>query len=206
VADEVAHVGRDVGRRVEELALADPGPRVAGDVAHCVAAAFPGGEADLGDLADQVGRVGQRHVVDLDVLARRDVALVERRELLDDAGERVHLLGGDPAEGELDADHLDRGLALAVYALLQAEADELVLGRLALEELAGLGVEVVELPLDDRDHVARDVLVDLGVLERPAAALALLGLRLALDGGWLHDWVWTPGVFVDGRAATDAAI
>ena len=43
------------------------------------------------------------------------------------------------------------------------------------EELLGLVVEVVELALEDRDDVARDVLVDLGVLERALAALALLG-------------------------------
>ena len=77
------------------------------------------------------GRVGQRDVVDLDVLARRDVALAQRRPALDRLGEGLHLLGGDAAERELDADHLDVGLALAVDALLEAEADELVLGRVA---------------------------------------------------------------------------
>ena len=117
---------------------------------------------------------GQRDVVDLDVLARRDVALAQRRPALDRFREGLHLLGGDAAERELDADHLDVGLALAVDALLEAEADELVLGRVAAHELGGLGVEVVELPLEDRDHVAGDVLVDLGVLER--ADLALAGL------------------------------
>ena len=44
------------------------------------------------------------------------------------------------------------------------------------EEAAGLGVEVVELALEDRDQVPGDVLVDLGVLERAELALALLGL------------------------------
>ena len=42
--------------------------------------------------------------------------------------------------------------------------------------LLGLGVEVVELALDDRDHVPGDVLVDLGVLERAELALAVLVL------------------------------
>jgi hypothetical protein len=79
------------------------------------------------------------------------------------------------------ADHLDVGLALAVDALLEAEADELVLGRVAVEELPGLGVEVVELLLEDRDDVPGDVLVDLGVLER-----ALLPLGPVRCGGWLH--------------------
>ena len=80
---------------------------------------------DGGDLADQRLHVAQRHVVDLDVLAGRDVALVERRVLFDDVGEGVHLLRRDAAEGELDADHLHVGLALAVDALFEAEADEL---------------------------------------------------------------------------------
>ena len=49
---------------------------------------------------------------------------------------------------------------------------------LALEELLGLVVEVVELALDDRDDVARDVLVGLGVLKRADLALAVLLLVL----------------------------
>src|SRR5207248_9942228 len=63
VPDEVANVGSDVGRRVEQLALADAGPRVAGDVAYGVPAAFAAGEVDLGALADELRRVGQRHGV-----------------------------------------------------------------------------------------------------------------------------------------------
>ena len=113
----------------------------------------------------------------LDVLARRDVALVERHVLLDHLGERLHLLGRDPAEGELHADHLHVRLALAVNALLQAELDELVLLGLTGEELGRLGLEVVVLALQDRDHVARHVLEHLGVLERAT---------VGGDGSWLH--------------------
>ena len=184
VADEVADVGHRVGRDVEELALGDPGPRVAGDVADRVAAALAGGEPGVADQPDELGRVGQRHVVDLDVLAGGDVALAQRRPALDRLGEGVHLLGGHAAERQLDADHLDVRLALAVDALLEAEADELVLRGLPPHELGGLGVEVVELALDDRDHVAGNVLVALRVLERadpPLAGLVLLAhLELVL--------------------------
>ena len=131
-------------------------------------------------------RVGQRHVMDLDVLARRDVALAQRRPLLDRLGEGLQLLGGDAAQRQLDADHLHVRLALAVDALLEAEADELVLGDVSPHELGRLGVEVVELPLDDRDHVAGDVLVALGVLQRadpPLAGLVLVAhLELVLGG------------------------
>ena len=80
--------------------------------------------------------------------------------------EGVHLVGRDAAERELDADHLHVGLALAVDALLQAEADELRPRRLPVEELRRLGVEVVELALEDRDDVTGDVLDDLWVRER----------------------------------------
>ena len=132
-----------------------PGVRVAGDVADRVAAALARGEAGVGDLADQLRGVGQRDVVDLDVLAGRDVALVERRVLLDHRGEGVHLLGRDAAHRQLHADHLHVGLALAVDALLEPEADELLLGLLAAQEAAGLGVEVVELALDGSGSGAR---------------------------------------------------
>ena len=104
--------------------------------------------------------------MDLDVLARRDVALVERHVLLHDVAEGVHLLRRDAAEGELDPDHVHVRLALAVDALLEAELDELVFRRLAREELGRFRLEVVELVLQDRDHVPRHVLEHLRVLQR----------------------------------------
>ncbi len=128
VADEVADVGDRVRGRVEDLVGGDAGPGVAGHVADRVAAALARGEPGLGDHLDQVLHVAQRHVVDLDVLAGRDVTLVQRRPALDDVGEGVHLVGRDTAERKLDPDHLDVGLALPVDALFQAEPDELVLG------------------------------------------------------------------------------
>ena len=130
MAHEVADVGTGVGRRVEQLVVADAGPRIGGHVAHGVAAALAAREAGVGDLADQRRGVAQRHVVHLDVLPRRDVPLVEGDVLLDHVGERLHLLRRDAAERQLDADHLDVGLALAVDPLLETEADELGLGRL----------------------------------------------------------------------------
>ncbi len=64
-------------------------------------------------------------MVELDVLAGGDVAFAQRHPALDHVGEGVHLIGGDAAERELDADHLHVGLALAVDALFEAEGDEL---------------------------------------------------------------------------------
>ncbi len=93
-------------------------------------------------------------MVELVVLARGDVALAQRRVLLGDDREGLELVRGDGAEGELHADHLAVGLALAVDALLQPEADELVLRTLPFEECRGLGAEVLKLLLEDRDHAA----------------------------------------------------
>ena len=104
----------------------------------------------------------------LNVLARRDVTLVQRHVLLDHVGERLHLLRRDSAERQLHADHLHVGLALAVHALLEAELDELVFLGLPVEEFLGLGLEVVELALQDRNHVPGHVLEHLWVLQRAA--------------------------------------
>jgi hypothetical protein len=112
-------------------------------------------------------------VVELDVLARGDVALVEGRVLLHHVGEGLHLLRRDAAEGKLHADHLHVRLALSVDALLQPEADELVLWGITREELGGLVVEVVELAFEDRDDVPGDVLADLRIVQRALLALAL---------------------------------
>src|SRR5262249_56663298 len=97
--------------------------------------------------------------------------------------EVLNRLGVDAAVGQLDPDHLHVGLALAVDALLESEADELLLGLLAAQEAGRLGVEVVELPLEDRDHVTGDVRIDLGVLEGPDLALASLLLAGILRQG-----------------------
>ena len=95
MAHEVAHVRADVRRHVEQLVLRDAGPRVAGHVAHRVAAALAARQAGLAELADRLLDFRQRNVVHLDVLARRDVALVQRHVLLDDVRERLHLLRRD---------------------------------------------------------------------------------------------------------------
>jgi len=177
VAHEVAHVRAGVWRHVEQLILRHPRPWIAGHVPDRVAAALAARQPRLAELADRLLHFGQRDVVHLHVLPGRDVALVQRHVLLDHIRKGLHLLRRDPAEGQLHADHLHVRLALAVDALLEAELDELVFGHLALQELAGLRLEVVELPLDDRDHVPGDVLQNLRVLKRAA---------LGGYGYWLH--------------------
>ena len=116
-------------------------------------------------------------MVQLDVLPRRYVTLAQRHVLLDHVRERLHLLRRDAAEGQLHAHHLHVRLALSVDALLEAELDELLFRRLAVDELRRLALEVVELAPQDRDHVPGHMLEYLGVLERSARGG---------DRNWLH--------------------
>jgi hypothetical protein len=163
----------DVEQFTQERARAG----VACDVAHGVAAALPAREADLAQLTDHHRHRRQRDVVDLDVLPGRDVTLAQRRVFLDRVGERVKLIGRHAPHWQLHADHLDVCLTLAVDTLTQAKLRELVVLQLASQKLPGLRVEVVELVLDDRDHVPGNVLEHLGTLERtllrPAVSVLL---------------------------------
>ena len=156
-AHEVAHEGARVRRHVERLVVADARPGVAGHVAHGVAARLarrqPGGAEDLHDVV----RVGEREVVQLHRLARRQVALAERREVLRDHGEGFELLRGGAAEWQFHAHHLPVRLALAVHALAQTELGEVVGLAVLSEELGRFRLEVLELFLEDRDHAARAV-------------------------------------------------
>ena len=133
--------------------------------------------------------------------------LLSGRVLLDDVREGLELLGRDAAHRQLHADHLHVGLALAVDALLEAEADELGLRRLAAQELRRFGVEVVELALEDGDDVTGNVLEDLGVLDRAPALghrersglhagsvslLAVRGGRIKLPNADRDSAIWPP--------------
>ena len=157
VPHEVAHEGAGVGRGVVDLVVADAAPRVAGDVAHGVAAGLAGRQPGVAQHANGHGRQRQRHVVILHVLARGDVALLERGEPLGHFGEGVELIGRDAAERQLDADHLDVGLALPVDPLLQPKAGEQVRIALAAQEGRRLGVEVLELFVTDRNDAPRRI-------------------------------------------------
>ncbi len=154
VAHEVAHESAGVRRDVEGLVGAHASPGVACHVAHRVSTRFAGGEPYLRHHPKRLAGAGQRDVVQLHVLARGDVALAQRSELLGDAAERVELIRGHAAERQLHADHLPVRLALAVDPLLEAESDEGPLLAVAVEEGRRLRLEVFKLLLEDRNHEA----------------------------------------------------
>src|SRR6185312_7079724 len=98
----------------------------------------------------------------LEVLPRRDVALAQRGVVFGDVGERLHLRGSYASERQFDAHHLHTRLPLAVYALLEAELDERVFRRLAIQELCRFGREVIEFALEDWKHSGWVVGIDEG--------------------------------------------
>jgi len=147
-------------------------------VAHGVTAGLTGGEADLCESAQEIGDLGEFHVMELDVLPGGDVSPTPG-ELIGQHTHEIELLGGDGAGGELDAHHLiGAALALAVDAVVESHHPEHVLGDLLGEVLGdgrfepfdiGLlfGVEIAVLGGgDDRRHdVLRSVVGYVGESE-----------------------------------------
>ena len=123
----------------------------------------------LGKQAHHVAGADQVDEVELDVLARGDVAAAQAGVLLGDLAHHVHLLGVDAAVGQLDAHHLLVHLALAVGAHAQAERRELALQRFGVGAVArGLELVVLDLFVErDEDMPGLEVGRDLWVcLER----------------------------------------
>jgi hypothetical protein len=116
------------------------GEGVAGDVANAVAAGLDGVQVDLGQRVEDVGGVGQLDPVELDVLARGEVAVVPV-PAPSDVGQPAQLYAGQRAVGNGDPQHV--GVQLQVQAVAQAERLELVLGQLTGEAAGDLGAELV---------------------------------------------------------------
>ena len=154
--EEPRHLVED-GRHVEELVGGDACDRAARHVAHRVAARTDGRQPDLVEPAKDLGQGCELEIVELDRLARRQLAralAVLERELPHCA----QLLGRDPAGGQLDAEHERPDLRLVVVEAPPLEADEILLGCLLVAggDQRGQLVEHAEralLTLDALDRV-----------------------------------------------------
>ena len=117
-----------VGPRVDDLVGRDAGERIARDVADAVAAGLDAVHVDIGQQVHHVGAARQRNPVELQVLARREVA-VAAVVLARDACQRAQLPAAQLAVGHRDAQH--RRMALDVPAVLQPQRPKLVVAQLA---------------------------------------------------------------------------
>ena len=104
MTEQKPHGRAGVGGHVERLVAADAREGAGGDVAHAVAARLPRGDADRREPAHQGRGVVELDEVELHVLPGRDVA-DSVAVFLGEVGEGVHLLGGHPAERDLDPVH-----------------------------------------------------------------------------------------------------
>ena len=169
--------------------------RAGGRVPHRVAARLGAREAHLVEAPPDLGELVEPHPVDLDVLARRDLAepvgldvvVPPVAEVADHAGHARELVGADPAARDPDPEHEPVLLAVVVDAHQAHPSDgEHALARLDL----GPGVDVVRL---DRSLDGR---ADLGRSLRPVEHL-LIGhafapcrwLSLGVPSSWTEQWM-----------------
>ena len=96
-----------VGGYVEALVAANAGQGAGGDVAHHVAAGFLRGDVHCGQTPHEVGGIVDVNEVELEILPRGDVA-DGIGVLFRQVGQRLHLLGVEATEGNLDALHAGR--------------------------------------------------------------------------------------------------
>ncbi len=101
---------------------------VGGHIADAVARRLDGVHLDRGEVGEDSRDVRQRRPVELDVLARGEVA-VALVVFAGDVAEHPELLRVQRAVGHGDAQHV--GVELQVDAVHQAQRPELVLGDLA---------------------------------------------------------------------------
>ncbi len=136
--------------RILDLVGGDAREMIGGDVAHAIAAGLHGVHLHAGQLREDVRHVFQLRPVQLQVLARGEVAeaaVVAAR----DGRERAQLVRREQPVGNRDAQH--RRVALHVQAVAQAQRLEFVLGELAREETPRLVAKL-------RDTLIHERLVD----------------------------------------------
>ena len=105
-------------------------------VADGVVAGFARGQPDIGQQMQQVRNLRQRHKVKLHVLAGGQVAFAAARSRRQRAPSCRICAAVKQAAGDLGADHLHAGLALAIDPAAEAMRPELIVRELAGEEEA----------------------------------------------------------------------
>jgi hypothetical protein len=133
--------------RILDLALGGARILIRGHVADAVAAGLDGMHLDLGELGEDVRRLFELGPVELEVLARREVAValvVAAR----DEGELAQLARVERPVRDRDAEHV--GVELEVETVHQAQRPELVFGQLAGEPSLHLAAELGDPILHER--------------------------------------------------------
>ena len=128
-----------IGPRIGDLVGGGAGKMVGGDVADAVAGGLDGVHLDAGEVGEDGRHVRQRRPVELDVLARGEMA-VAPVVVAGDVAEHAQLLRVQRAVGDGDAQHI--GVQLQIDAVHQAQRLELVFGDLAGKAAVDLVAEL----------------------------------------------------------------
>ena len=170
IAQQVQCDGFRVRRHVEHLALADSRQVAGGHVAHRVGAGFTGRDADFGEPAHDGAHVLEQGEMELDVLARGNVA-DSGGVGVGHLGDATQLIRRQPAEGDLDPHHLYARLTLAIDPVLQAERFEDVgrhLVRVQAPDLAFEGLDLFQNRRRDRHGLDLGVTRPWNIHKRPS--------------------------------------
>ena len=124
-----------VGAGIDDLVAGNAREMIGGDVAHAISAGLDGVHLHAGELGQDVGDVLQPRPVELDVLARSEVA-VTSVILPADVRQLSKLPGRKKAIGNGDTQH--RRILLDVQPVLQPQRSKLVFGQFAREKTARL--------------------------------------------------------------------
>ena len=126
--------------RVFDLVGGGAGEMIGGDIADAIAAGLDGMHFDAGELGQNVGHVHQLGPVELQVLARGEMA-VALVVFARDMGQHAHLLGRQRAVRHGDAQHI--GVKLQIEPVHQPQRLELVFVQLAFQPALHLIAELV---------------------------------------------------------------
>ena len=129
---ERAPLADDLGvrARIDDLVRGDTGEFVRRRVTDAIARRLDRVHLDRGQVGQDVRGLFQLDPVELDVLARREVAIAAV-VLAGDVGEHAHLRRRQQAVRDGDAQHV--GMTLHVQAVLQAQRQEFFFGQLVGE-------------------------------------------------------------------------
>ena len=124
MAQEISRDAQSVGGHVKRFAGANTRHRAGRDVAHGVTASLARGQARIGEQAHRSAHILEFHEMELNVFARGEVAAAGR-VFVGNNRQCAKLRGRQHARGNLDAQHLEARLPLAIGAVLQPERTEL---------------------------------------------------------------------------------
>ena len=125
-------------RHIENFVVIDARDRTSRDVAHDVAASAHRGEADAFELLENLGKLVERDVVQLDILARGQLALVAA-VALGDLPDRPQPVGAQDAAGDFHPHHERADFRLVVIHAEPLQPHDIFLGEFLVR---GLGQPV----------------------------------------------------------------